>query len=45
MKINSGKSHMLFLENDNVRANIDDYAIISENKTELRYNFGFKTLF
>ena len=35
MKINSGKSHILFLGNDNVSANIDDNTIISENKNEL----------
>ena len=31
MKINSGKSHILFSENDNVSANIDNHTIISEN--------------
>ena len=35
MKINSGKSHILFSGNDNVSANIDDHTIISENKNEL----------
>ena len=35
MKINSGKSHILFSENDNVSANIDNHTIISENKNEL----------
>ena len=34
MKINSGKSHILFSGNDNVSANIDDHTIISENKNE-----------
>ena len=32
---NSGKSHILFWENDSAGANIDINAIISENKTEL----------
>ena len=32
MKINSGKSHILFSGNDNVSANIDNHTIISENK-------------
>ena len=31
MKINSGKSHMLFSGNDN----IDDHIMISQNKNEL----------
>ena len=35
MKINSGKSHILFSVNDNVSANIDNHTIISENKNEL----------
>ena len=35
MKINSGKSRILFSGNDNVSANIDDHTIISENKNEL----------
>ena len=35
MKINSGKSHILFSGNDNVSANIDNHIIISENKNEL----------
>ena len=35
MKMNSGKSHMLFSGNDNVSANIDNHTIISENKNEL----------
>ena len=35
MKINSGKSHILFSGNDNVSVNINDNTIISENKTEL----------
>ena len=35
MKINSGKSHIMFSRNNNVSANIDDNTIISENKTEL----------
>ena len=35
MKINSGKSHILFSGNDNVSANIDNHTIISENKNEL----------
>ena len=35
MKINSGKSHMLFSGNDNVSANIDDHISISENKNEI----------
>ena len=35
MKINSGKSHILFSGNDNVNANIDNHTIISENKNEL----------
>ena len=30
-----GKSHMLFSENDNASANMDDHTIISENKNEL----------
>ena len=30
MKINSGKSHMLFSGNDHVSADIDDRIIISE---------------
>ena len=34
MKIDSGKSHILFSGNDNVSANINDYTIISENKNE-----------
>ena len=35
MKINSGKSDILFSGNDNVSANIDNHTIISENKNEL----------
>ena len=35
MKINSGKSHILFSGNDNVSANIDNHTIISETKNEL----------
>ena len=35
MKINSGKSHILFLGNDNISANMDNQTIISENKNEL----------
>ena len=35
MKINSGKSHILFSGNDNVIVNIDNHTIISENKNEL----------
>ena len=35
MKINSGKSHILFSGNDNISANIDSHTIISENKNEL----------
>ena len=35
MKINNGKSHILFSGNDNVIANIDNHTIISENKNEL----------
>ena len=35
MKINSGKSHILFSGNDNVSANIDNHTIIFENKNEL----------
>ena len=35
MKINSGKSHMLYSGNDNGIANIDDHTIISENKNKL----------
>ena len=35
MKINSGKIHVLLSGNDNMSANIDDHAIISENKNEL----------
>ena len=35
MKINSGKSHILFSGNDSVSANIDNHTIISENKNEL----------
>ena len=35
MKINSGKTNILFSRNDNVSANIDDNTIISENKNEL----------
>ena len=35
MKIKSGKSHILFSGNDNVSTNIDDHAIISDNKNEL----------
>ena len=35
VKINSGKSHMLLSENDNVSANIDDNTIMYENKNEL----------
>ena len=35
VKINSGKSHILFSGNDNVIANIDNHTIISENKNEL----------
>ena len=35
MKINSGKNHILFSENDNVSATIVDNTIISENKNEV----------
>ena len=35
MKINSGKSHILFPGNDNVSTNIDVHVIISGNKNEL----------
>ena len=35
IKINSGKSDMLFSGNDNVSANADDYIIISGNNNEL----------
>ena len=35
MKINSGKSNIMFSENNNVSANIDDNAIISQKKNEL----------
>ena len=35
MKINCGKSHMLFLWDDAVSANIDNNVITSENKSEL----------
>ena len=35
MKMNSGKSYILFSRNDNVSANIDDNTIISENKNKL----------
>ena len=35
MKINSGKSHILFSGNDNVNANTGNHTIISENKNEL----------
>ena len=35
MKINNGKSHILFSGNDNVNANIDDHTIIPENKIKL----------
>ena len=35
MKINSGKSHILFSGNDNVSANVHDHATVSENKKEL----------
>ena len=35
MKMNSGKSHILFSGNDNVSANIDNHTITSENKSEL----------
>ena len=35
MKINSGKSNILFPENGNVSANTDDHTIISDNKNEL----------
>ena len=35
MKINYGKSHILFSGNQNVSANIDNPTIISENKNEL----------
>ena len=35
MKINSGKSHILFSGIDNVSANIGNHTIISENKNEL----------
>ena len=34
MKIDSGKSHILFSGNDHVSANINDYTITSENKNE-----------
>ena len=35
MKINSGKSHILFSGNDDVSVNIDNHAIIFKNKNEL----------
>ena len=35
MKINSGKSHILFAGNNNVTSNIDDHIIIFDNKNEL----------
>ena len=35
MKINSGKSHLLFSGNNNVSANIDNHTIMFENKNEL----------
>ena len=35
MRINSGKSHVLFSGNDNVSANIVGQTLISENKNEL----------
>ena len=35
MKINSGKSHMLFSGNDNLSVNIDNHIITSENKNEI----------
>lgn len=35
MKINSGNSHVMFSENNNVSANIDDNVIISQKKYEL----------
>ena len=35
MKMNNGKSHILFAGNDNVITNIDDHSVISENKNEL----------
>ena len=35
MKMNSGKNHILFSENDNVSATIVDNTIISENKNEV----------
>ena len=35
MKINSGKNHILFSENDNISATIVDNTIISENKNEV----------
>ena len=35
MKINSGNSHIMFSGNNNVSANIDDNAIISQKKNEL----------
>ena len=35
MKINTGKSHILFSGYNNVNANIGDNTIISENKNEL----------
>ena len=34
-KINSGKSHVLFSGNNNVKVNIEDNTIISENKNEM----------
>ena len=34
-KVSSGKSHILFSENDSVRANIYNSTIISKNKNEL----------
>ena len=34
-EINSGKSDILFLGNDNISANIDNQIIISENNNEL----------
>ena len=35
MKINSGKSHILFSGNNNVNVNIEDNTIISESKNEM----------
>ena len=45
MKINSGKSHILFPGNENVSPNIDDHAIISGNKNELGITLDSKLSF